>query len=398
MKNIKLQQIISLKHVCLLTIILIVHSCSKNDDSVQNIEPIVQPVSLTGDLTLSGNEKSLKINLNNGDSLEETTISTTGKSTEFNGNYYNFQPNKIQKTSELGSAPIWEIEYLNDLDSSYKIEAAKIAFSETTLFVSYRKQHNSTYASTYYFEALDITNGNSLWKHEVTSKLVPYVYKNRLVTITKPNGNAFIIIQYRNKQLGHVEVERTITERIDGLLFNGDFIYASSWQNRVFTLDRELNTIWNFETGGANTREPIILGNQLIFYSRDKNVYSLNKDTGILNWKTLMPDKLVLGISAFGNKIYIGQQLADYKLTISTLNSDNGTIEKTFNTAMSESYYSTKLHFYKDYLILITSPTSNESDPQIQVELIHLPSSETLWSTFFNIPLNQLNTTINAAD
>ncbi|RKR15409.1 putative pyrroloquinoline-quinone binding quinoprotein [Maribacter vaceletii] len=398
MKNIKLQRTISIQYLCLLTLVLVMQACSKNDDTVPTIEPSILPISLSGDLALVRNEKSLLIDLNNGNLIEETATSTTEKYIHFNENYYIFQSNKIQKTNALGGAPIWEKEYINDPDSSYKIESAKTTFFETTLFVSYRKQHNSTYRSTYYFEALDITNGNSLWKHEVSSELTPYVYKNRLITTTKPNGNASMIFQYRNKQLGHLEVERTLTERIGGLLFNGDFIYATSWQKRVFALDRELNTVWSFETEEANPRQPIILGNQFIFYSRDKHVYSLNKDTGNLNWKTVMPNGFTLEISAFNDKVYIGQQSGDYKLTVYTLNIENGAIDKTHNTAMSESYYSTKLQFYKDYLILITSPTSNESDSQIQVELIHLTSSETLWSTLYNIPLRNLETTINATD
>lgn len=383
------------KFLSLISIVLIfMNSCSKDDSADLNPESIVQPIKLDGNLILTGSDESINIDLSNGSLLQETAVSSTGNIKEYNGAYYDFQSNTIKKTSDLEGTILWEKEYLNEIERSYRIEEAESAFSETTLFVAYQILHNTTYQSQYFLEALDISDGNSLWKQEVEGFTVPYFYENRLITTTYPNANANVIIQYRNKQLGDIIAEQTIDERINEFIFDGDLIYAASWNNRVLTLDRELNIEWSFETDGANPGIPIVLGNQFIFFSRDKYLYSLNKNTGALNWKTEMTDTSILGLGAFGNKVYISEQLTEYTLTTSVINTADGSIEKIFDKPMSESYYSTRLKFYKDYLLLITSPSSDEYDNQIKVELVYLPSTETLWSTLINMPLNNLNITI----
>ncbi|WP_299436315.1 PQQ-binding-like beta-propeller repeat protein [uncultured Maribacter sp.] len=378
-------------------ILLLVFSSCKNDDNASNYEIPEENIVVSGQATLTNQNKKLTIDLSDGNLIEETVLTSDNNIQIDKGYTYDFSATAIKKINSVGNIE-WVKEYPEEVGKSNKLEDSNIVFSEQVLYVSYQILNTATYSSAYYLEALEIETGNTNWKINVSAETLPYLYKNRLITIQYPNGNASIVFQYRNKVHGHVEVEKTTNERINNYLFDGDLIIANSWSNKVFALDRSLNTVWSFNTDGANPRTGYIHEDQYLFYSRDQHVYSLHKDTGELKWKTLLPERFFLGMHQNENYTYIGHQLGTKTLSLSKINSENGEIESTMETAMSEDYYTTKLIFDKEYLLLVTSPTSDERDTEIEVKLLHLSKSKEIWSKYFNMNILLFRATLNSEE
>ncbi len=366
----------------LLVIALLFGGCNKDDDTsipyeVEGVEELTAPNGL---ITLTTREKELNIGLNDGSLLEETLFTDDQKDEVHHGNLYEFNTNTIVKKAEGSSLVAWEKSYPEEAGKSLKMFKAHTAFSENTLFISYTILDTNTYESMYFLEALNLENGDTIWKLNAAGKTYPHFYQNRLVTVQYPNGNATVVFQYRNKQLGDVEAERMIPERINEYSFDGDLIIAHSWNNRVVALDRGLNIAWSFDTEGANPGVGLLFENQYIFFSRDRHIYSLNKNSGILNWKTAMPEGLIMGLHINRKNLYIGQQTGLQILTLSNVNTENGELASSFETSMSNDSYTTKLAFYKAYVLVAMAPSSDEDNPEIEARLLHLPSTKELWS------------------
>jgi len=383
-------------YITIATLLLVFSSC-KNDDNASDYEITEENIVVNGRATLTNLNKKLTIDLNDGNLIEEIALTNDSNIKIDKGYTYEFSATTIKKTNNTGTIE-WVKEYPEEAGTSKKLEDSKIVFSEHVLYVSYQILNTTTHSSAYYLEALDIETGNTNWKINVGAKTLPYVYKNRLITIQYPNGNASIVFQYRNKIHGYVEVEKTINERINDYLFDGDLIIANSWSSKVFALDRSLNTAWSFNTDEANPGTGYIKEDQYLFYSRDQHVYSLHKDSGELKWKTLLPEKFFLGMHQNNNYTYVGYQSGTKTLTISKINNENGKIESAMETAMSEDYYTTKLTFDKEYLLLVTFPTSEERGTEIEAKLFHLPKSKEIWSKYFNMNMIQFKATLKSEE
>lgn len=382
------------KYWTLLFIIpLLILSCNNDDDShgIQPVEEEIDPPN--GVITLTNLDTQLKISFTDGSFLEETAINSETSTNLHDSYQYIFELNTLKKVDESGTA-LWTKSYPMEAGKSFRLNENPIVFFETTAFISYYILDTTSYASEYFLEAINLDGANTIWSLNVGAKTVPYVYQNRLLTLQYPSGNVPIIFQYRNKSVGDVLVENTFTEIIGGFIFDGDLIVATSWSDRVFAMDRSLTTIWSFDTEAENPRNGYIFENQYIFHSWDKHIYSIAMNSGELNWKTALPEKNILGLHIQENYTYVGQQTDAKLMTLSKINSENGEIENSTSFSMSEDYYTTKLVFYEDYLLLITSPNSDERENLIQLRLIYLPESVELWSANHNIPINLLKTNI----
>ncbi|WP_273567985.1 hypothetical protein [Maribacter halichondriae] len=381
----------------LFAVLVIVVGCKNDDNGVQIYEEVEEVAAPEGVITLANLEKQLKISLDDGSLLEESVVARNFGSIVHEGNHYQFESNTFEKISSNGII-VWTKTYTEEVDKSIELEADNIVFYENKAFISYRILDTNTYASEYFLEALDLDNGNSFWSLNVGHRTIPHIYKNRLVTVQYPNGNAPVVFQYRNKSVGDVEAEKTLNDRIGGFVFDSDLIIANSWSDRVFAMDRALNIVWNYDTGAENPRRGSIFQNQYIFYSRDKHLYSLDKNSGLLNWKTALPEPNILGIHNYAEYTYVGQETGTKTMTLSKIKNENGALETSFEMPMSEDYYTTKLIFHKEYLLLVTSPNSDENENQIQVKLIHLPQSKEVWSVNHNIRIRSLKANILSND
>ncbi|MFK7811491.1 MAG: PQQ-binding-like beta-propeller repeat protein [Maribacter sp.] len=372
-------------------------SCNKDDGPSTNrpIEETFEELILPdGTIALSDHSKSFELSFEGGTISEEKNLIEDQQIKNYRGDVFLFSANVIQRTARHPEERSWSREFLVAEGESIKIHQADIVFSGATMFISYQIVNTTTYSSTSFIEAIDVFNSDILWKIQVDHKTELHMYQDRFITVQRPNGNAGITFQFRNKTLGTVEGEKIVEDRIDRYLFDGDLIIANSWQNRVFALDRALNTVWSFETDGANTIHSLVFENEFIFHSRDGNLYALDKNTGSLQWKKELSNHQVLGIQAENASVYIGQHTDNKTLTISRINLEDGSAENSFQTGMSEDYYTTQLHFHEDYLLLVTSPTSDESDIGIEAQLIHLPSSQEVWKTNLNLFMWSLDASI----
>ncbi len=366
----------------LLVVALLFASCNKDDEteSTYEVEGVEELTAPNGLITLTTRKKQLKIGLNDGRILEETLFADDVKIQENQGNLYEFNTNTIVKKAANNGAVVWEKSYPEEIGKSIRMHRANTVFSQNTLFISYQELDTNTYESRYFMEALDLESSSTIWRLNVGANTYPYLYQNRLITVQYPNGNAPTVFQYRNKFLGDVEVERTIPERVDDYTFDGDLIIANSWNDRVFALDRGLNTVWSFSTGAENPGDGLVFEDQYLFFSRDRHVYSLNKNTGVLNWETAVSERLSLGFHTNEKDLYLAQQTGTQTLTLLKINTENGELESSFDTPMSDDTYTTKLAFFKEYLLVAMAPSSDENNPQIEARLLHLPSAEEIWS------------------
>lgn len=383
----KFSKIIYLTLVCLLII-----NCKKDDDQIMpqnNLEEeIVQETILIpeGRIDIAGYDAMFTLNFNDGSLIQELPLSEN-KQTKTNGdNTFEFTTNSIKKTIVGSTASSWIKEYPDVAGKSIRLDEASVAFSTNAIFIAYQIL-NADYSSEYFIEALDINNGDNLWKVEISHRTEVFVYQNRLITIEYLNGSSPVNIQYRNIILGAVEVEKIFNERISQYSFHGDLIIANSWSNRVFALDRSLNTAWSFETGEENVSGSFISDNQFIFFSRDEHLYSLNANSGALNWKTRTLGRSKLGLHHIEKDIYIAQQTVLKTFTLSKVDADNGELKGTFDVPMSEDYYTTKLTFHKDFLLVITSPTSDDNAIGIEAKLLALEQSLEVWKNTLNIKM-----------
>ena len=67
-------------------------------------------------------------------------------------------------------------------------------------------------------------------------------------------------------------------------------------------------TIWEFKTGGVIVSSPIVLGNYVLFASLDKNIYCLDKKTGLLVSKRELKHEVRLPLVSDGHHIYLADQ------------------------------------------------------------------------------------------
>lgn len=383
----------TIKKILFLCITVLLVNCNKDDApsmSIPNDDSFEEVIVPQGGITLKDHNKSLELNFENGTIREEKNHIEGQQTKNHRGDVFLFSANIIKRTAGHPEERSWSKEFPVVEGQSSKIHESSVVFSGSTMFISYQIINTTTYSSNHFIEAIDIFNADTLWKIQVGHKTELHMYKDRFITVQRPNGNAGITFQFRNKTLGTVEIEKRVEDRVDRYLFDGDLIIANSWQNRVFALDRALNTVWSFETGGANTIHSIVFKNDYIFHSRDGNLYAVDKNTGSLKWEKEVSDHQVLGIQAEGASAYIGQHTGPKTLTISRISLDDGSLENSFQTGMSEDYYTTQLHFHEDYLLLVTSPTSDERDIGIEAQLIHLPSSQEVWKTNLNLGMRSL--------
>ena len=74
-------------------------------------------------------------------------------------------------------------------------------------------------------------------------------------------------------------------------------------------LDKENGrTIWSFQADGVILSSPIILGKYLLFASLDKNLYCLDKRTGLLNSKWKNNHEIRFPAISDGESIYVAAQ------------------------------------------------------------------------------------------
>lgn len=383
--------------VQLLMVALFFGSCKNDDNGAQLYEAAEEEeeiiVAPQGLITVTTSKKQLKIGLNDGSVLEETLFGENEKVRTHQEDVYEFKTNTIVKKAANNGAVVWEKTYREEVGKSIRMHQAHTAFSQNTLFISYQELDTNTYESSYFMEALDLESSNTIWRLNVGARTFPYLYENRLITVQYPNGNAPTTFQYRNKVLGDVEVERMIPERVDDYTFDGDLIIANSWNDRVFALDRGLNTVWSFSTEAENPGDGLIFEDQYLFFSRDRHVYSLNKNTGVLNWETAVSERLFMGLHTHGGDLYLAQQTGTQTLTLNKINTENGELTTSFETPMSDDSYTTKLAFYKEYMLVAMAPSSDENNPQIEARLIHLPTKKEVWTTDLSFRMTFYKTT-----
>ncbi|WP_422858076.1 hypothetical protein ACOKFD_11580 [Flagellimonas sp. S174] len=357
-------------------------SCSNDDDNgpTQNPEPEIAVVAPEGEVVFT-NTNSLRtrkvtLNLSDGALVEDSTLDEPQNLLEHQGSVYVIKKGAISRQESSG-VNTWERLYPETDFNEFLLLDANFAFGTDALFIQYTQRDLITFESRYFLEALELSTGITRWIEELSLDVesFPFIIGNRLLLTPR---NSFDPIRYYNLQTGVVEADNSYTDRVDPGRFvdvNGTII-ASSWNNRILALDANLDIAWTFDTRETNAIKGILFDEQFIFPSRDETLYSLNQSSGDLNWETPLPNRLTLGLHESQGQIYLFQPKIDAPPELLTINPENGMITDTFSIDTgTTSIDDIRAAFFQEFMIVMSSINDTENT----VQLIHLPTAETVW-------------------
>lgn len=367
----------------LFLMILIGWACSNDDNGTFPVGEIQEEIILLeGELVLTNTNftrtRELLINLSDGALLGDTTFDAPKKQVGHQGDFYVTKENTISRETSSG-ALVWEREYPKSEIGNFSMVDANSALSTDALFIQYARQDEITFERQYFLEALELTTGDTRWVQELSGDVesYPFIVDNRLLLTPR---NSFSPIRYYNAQTGVIEVENNFEDRVDPgrfVIANGT-IMASSWRDRILALDENLNIAWTFSTSGTNAIKGILAGEDFVFPSRDENLYSLNQNTGELNWATPLPNRLTLGVHQHQDAIYVFQPRPDVPPQLLAIDLENGTVTATTPIATgATSIDDIRAGFVDGFMVVV----SQLNDSQSNIQLIHLATAETVWET-----------------
>jgi|GEM_PF-3112018 len=367
----------------LFLMILVGFGCSNDDNGTTLTEEILEEVVLPeGELVLNNTNsfrtRELLLNLSDGTLLGDTTFDEPQNTVEHQGAFYVIKSSTITRRASSG-VPAWEREYPETDFMEFRLLDSNLAFDEDALYIVYAERNKITFESTYFLEALELATGGTRWIQELTGDIesFPFIVANRLLLTPR---NSFSPIRYYNLETGDIAVENSFEDRVDPGRFvtvNGTII-ASSWRDRILALDENLNIAWTFETNGTNAKKGILAGNGFIFPSRDENLYSLDQNSGDLNWVTPLPNRLTLGIHQHQEEVYVFQPRADVAPQLLAIDLENGAINtmRPIETGVT-SIDDIRVGFVDGFMVVVSQRNDSESN----IQLIHLATAEIVWET-----------------
>lgn len=377
MKNNILNKCIRYLSFC--SFFLLLYGCSNDDNGTIEVESEISTPSGTISFTINNSavNKETILNLENGDFLEQMEVTGPVAIAEHREHTYLFRENSLVKQDGNGNL-IWEKTYPEDELNPFEIFRSNTVFEEQAVFFSYSRLDTFTFERTHFLECVSLVDGGTIWIKNVSGETFPSLVNGRLLALTYPNGNSPVNFAYLDKENGSTTFEKTYEERIDpsNLTIDRNTILVSSWGDRVFALNTMLNEEWSFETGAENVRNGIIARNQLIFPSRDRNVYALNKDTGTLNWQSALEIPNSKGFHTHNDISYVLQKNED-KVIVFKIDNEDGTLQTRTELQLSNPENSIYTAFFEDYMVL-ANPTN---DVRVSIRLIYLPSAQVLWQT-----------------
>ncbi|MEM9361408.1 MAG: PQQ-binding-like beta-propeller repeat protein [Bacteroidota bacterium] len=372
--------------------ILLLYGCSSDDETspIENeigsemesemeneMESEIVPPAGTISFTINNSaiNRETILNLANGDFIDEEEVPGPISIEEHQDHTYLFRGNSLVKQDGNGNL-VWEKTYPENNIVPFEIFNSNVVFEGETVYFSYSRLDTVTFERTHFLECISLIDGGTLWIKNVNGETFPSLVNGRLLTLTYPNGNSPVNFAYLDKETGSTNFEKTYEERIDpdNLAIDGDNILVSSWGDRVFALNTMLDEEWTFGTDAENVRRGIVAQNQLIFPSRDRNIYALNKDTGALNWQSLLEGRSSQGFHIHNEMLYVIQKNGD-KVILYKIDNEDGNIESRTELQIANSENSVLAAFFQDYMVLV-NPIN---DVSTAVSLTYLPNAEQLW-------------------
>lgn len=373
------------KTLMALLVFTALYSCKKDDDSTS--DSIIEPTNdIEGSFWVHSETEFTELNLQDAQETNSFTTLDTFECTEFNGEFIcsqgaHSETKTLIRKNSFNGQNIWIKDYAANSEHYYTLDTIEV--HQNAVFIGYSRTNTSSYISTYHLEALHIDTGTIIWSIELANGIERVSSLEGQIITQLSVGSSTIELLSINANTGNIDHRLPFTERIEKLIQGTSSIFVMTWNNNVISMDNELNFNWTFETDGANILGGIQADNQFLFYSRDKTVYSLNKNNGTLNWQKSYLEEYPLDISVSNEKVYISNTKEAENTKIRTLDLSSGEEIDSYTLENSEFIGdpSTKFYFINQYVLIFKiMPFDNKS----QVTLINIADKALLWEKELN--------------
>jgi len=161
--------------------------------------------------------------------------------------------------------------------------------------------------------AINLSNGQEKWRFPRESERNTTFYASPSITddghiiVGSYNNNLYMLDQNGNEVWAF---SQATNRYIGSSLVYGDLIFAPNAGNKLFALNTQGNLSWTFESEGALWAQPATDPdcNCIFLSSMDHRIYSIDAQSGILNWETEDLGGSVVGKPAYhpNGTLYVG--------------------------------------------------------------------------------------------
>lgn len=198
---------------------------------------------------------------------------------------------------------LWTFETEGEIDSSANFDGQHVLFGsqDTRLY------------------ALDARTGKLVWQVETADQVrcSPTIVQHRAF-VAGCDGSLHVIDLERGREVAAIPIESPtgVTPAA-----RGNRLFVGTEQAGFFCIDwKQARVLWHFDDpgGGISTRSsPAIKGRHVVFGAANRHVYSLNTETGKLNWSTVLKAKIESSPIVVGDRVFIGSMDGRfYELTL----------------------------------------------------------------------------------
>jgi len=363
------------------TILLISTSCKKDDDN--SFEEIMKPIdNIVGSLWMNSGNTFTELDLKDNQEINSLTTLDSFRCTEFDGTFIctqggSSETKTLMRKGAFNGELMWSKEYAKDPEKYFRLNVTEV--HQNTVLLGYSIINSTTYSSTNHLEALDLDTGNVKWSIELINQVKRIsAYKDQIIAELSVGSSTKELLGI-NTATGDIDHRIPFTDRIGQLIGGTSSIFVMTWDNSVVSLDENLNENWSFSTESPNILGGYENGDQFIFYSRDRSIYSIDKDNGNLIWKNTYMASFPLAIKTSNDKVYISHlKEGESNIQIITLDLHTGKELDSYTYLTNEELNSsnTKHYFFDRYLLLFETISD---DNKANITLINIPDKVTLW-------------------
>ena len=193
---------------------------------------------------------------------------------------------------DLAGKKLWTFETEGEIDSSGNFDGDHVLFGsqDTRLY------------------ALDAVTGKLAWQVETVDQIrcSPTVVQHRAF-VAGCDGSLHVIDLEQGQEVASVPIESPtgVTPAA-----RGDRLFVGTEQAGFYCIDwKRARVVWHYDDppGGISTRSsPALVKGQVVFGAANRRVYSLDSETGKLNWSRLLKAKIESSPIIVGDRVFVG--------------------------------------------------------------------------------------------
>ena len=363
-----------------------ISSCKKDDDP--SFEQITEPANdIIGSFWVNNENDFTELDLKDNQEINAFTTLNSFRCTEFDGIFICTQgehsgTKTVLRKGTFNGELQWSKEYISNSDYYHQINTTEV--HQNTVYIGYQVVNTTSYRSTFHIDALNLSTGDVRWSIELVNGVKRLSSLEGQLIAELSIGSSTTELLSINSNDGHIDHRIPFTDRIGKLIDGDSSLFVMTWNKRVLSMDNQLNINWTFDTEAPNILGGLEAGDQFLFYSRDQNVYSLDKYTGSLLWRKTYTTNYPLAISTLNDKVYVSNRKeSESNIQIKTLDLFSGEEldSYAYETTKELNASSTKFYFFDQHLLLFEIvPDNNKAN----VVLINVKDKALVWEKELN--------------